>query len=68
MYDQEFQGDVLYMMLYAVVAVLNISPRQRLCPQHYVANTFATMDWCFLCSHVSEPLVVYAGHLSYLKR
>ena len=24
MYDQEFQGDVLYMMLYAVVAVLNL--------------------------------------------
>ena len=24
MYDQEFQGDVFYMMLYAVVAVLNL--------------------------------------------
>lgn len=24
MYEQEFQGDVLYMMLYAVVAVLNL--------------------------------------------
>ena len=24
MYEQEFQGDVLYMMLYAVVAALNL--------------------------------------------
>ena len=57
MYEQEFQGDILYMMLYAVVAALNLVAccyllfRRGNCREQFLAEIFGETDFfVYLCN------------------